>query len=77
MHASRFHPPAAQSGSAGYEVGSADVVMSPISTVEIAEQETAKQLLRLLEILEDHDDVQSVSANFDMDEEVMAQFSAA
>jgi YebC/PmpR family DNA-binding regulatory protein len=56
---------------AGYEIGSADVVMSPISTVEIADQETAKQLLRLLETLEDHDDVQRVWANFEMDPNLM------
>jgi transcriptional/translational regulatory protein YebC/TACO1 len=30
-----------------------------------------------MEELEDHDDVQSVSSNFDIDDEVMAQFSTA
>jgi hypothetical protein len=30
-----------------------------------------------MEDLEEHDDVQSVAANFDIDEEEMAQFSAA
>jgi transcriptional/translational regulatory protein YebC/TACO1 len=31
----------------------------------------AKQMLKLMEILEDHDDVQKVSANFDIDEAEM------
>lgn len=35
----------------------------------------AQQLLRLMEELEDHDDVQNVWANFDIDEEEIAQFS--
>src|SRR5579875_1130707 len=37
----------------------------------------AEQVLKLLEELEDHDDVQSVASNFEMDAEEMAQFSAA
>jgi YebC/PmpR family DNA-binding regulatory protein len=56
---------------AGFEVSSAEVVMSPISTVEINDQDTGKQLLRLLETLEEHDDVQRVWANFEMDAALM------
>ena len=41
------------------------------------EGKQAQQLLRLMEELEDHDDVQSVSANFDIDEEEIAKYSAA
>jgi YebC/PmpR family DNA-binding regulatory protein len=37
----------------------------------------AEQILKLMEELEDHDDVQSVSANFDIDDQEIAQFSAA
>ena len=36
---------------------------------------TARSLLRLLENLEDHDDVQKVHANFDIDDELMEQLS--
>jgi transcriptional/translational regulatory protein YebC/TACO1 len=32
----------------------------------------ARQMLKLMEALEDHDDVQKVSANFDIDEAEMA-----
>lgn len=59
---------------AGYEVSSSDVVMSPLSTVEITEPEHAKNLLRLLDTLENHDDVQNVYANFDMDQKYIDQF---
>jgi YebC/PmpR family DNA-binding regulatory protein len=56
---------------AGYEVSSAEVVMAPISVVEVADADTGKQLLRLLEVLEDLDDVQRVWANFEMDPSLM------
>jgi YebC/PmpR family DNA-binding regulatory protein len=49
----------------------AEVTMLPKSTVELQGKE-AQQMLRLLEQLEDHDDVQHVYANFDIAENVMA-----
>jgi YebC/PmpR family DNA-binding regulatory protein len=57
-------------------VASAEVTMLPENTVKVTGHQ-AEQVLRLMEDLEDHDDVQSVSANFDIDEKVMAQFAAA
>ena len=39
------------------------------------EGKQAQQLLRLMEELEDHDDVQNVWANFDIDEEEIAKYS--
>jgi len=57
-------------------ITNAELTMVPESTVKVSGHQ-AEQVLKLLEDLEDHDDVQSVSANFDIDEEVMAQFSAA
>lgn len=56
---------------AGYAVTSADLVMAPVSTAEISDAEIGKQLLRLLETLEDHDDVQRVWTNFEMDPKLM------
>ena len=50
--------------------------MDPISTVEITDPDNAKKLLRLLDILENHDDVQNVYANFDMDPQWMQEYSA-
>lgn len=60
-----------------YKVSQADVVMAPMSTVEITDAQTGKQLLRLLEMLEDHDDVQRVYANFEMDPKLMDELLAS
>ncbi len=54
----------------GMEVESADVVMDPKNTVEVDESD-AKTLLKLMDALEDHDDVDAVHANFDISDEVM------
>lgn len=58
----------------GYKIGAAEISMSPLNTVEITDRETAKQLLKLLDVLENHDDVQNVYANFDMNAEWMQEF---
>ena len=44
--------------------------MVPKTTVEVSEKE-ARQILRLIDELEDNDDVQDVYANFDISEEVL------
>ena len=56
---------------AGVEVFSAEISMVPQTTIPVDGGE-AKQVLNLIESLEDLDDVQSVYANFDIPEEVMA-----
>jgi YebC/PmpR family DNA-binding regulatory protein len=56
---------------AGIEPQVAEVEMVPKSYVKL-EGADARQMLKLMEILEDHDDVQKVSANFDIDEADMA-----
>ena len=56
---------------AGIEVQSAELTMIPKTTVEVAEEASAKKLIRLIEALEDNDDVQEVSANFDIPEQVL------
>lgn len=61
---------------AGLAIANAEVTMIPENTVKVTGHQ-AEQALKLMEELEDHDDVQGVAANFDIDEEVMAQFSAA
>ena len=55
---------------AGVEVEAADLVMDPKTTVEVAEGD-AGRLLRLIDVLDEHDDVDAVHANFDMAEDVM------
>lgn len=48
----------------------AEITMIPQSTVKLGEKE-AQPMLKLMEVLEDHDDVQDVYANFDIPKEVM------
>ena len=57
--------------SAGYELESAGLSMVPKTTVAIADESTAKQVVRLVEGLEENDDVQDVYANFDIPEAVL------
>jgi transcriptional/translational regulatory protein YebC/TACO1 len=47
--------------------------MIPESTVKV-EGKDAETVLKLIEALEDHDDVQHVHANFEMDDQVMANY---
>jgi YebC/PmpR family DNA-binding regulatory protein len=56
---------------AGFQVESAELTMLPKTTVEVADEGDAKKVLRLLEQLEDNDDVQDVYANFDIPEQVL------
>jgi len=60
---------------AGVKTLEASVSRIPQNTVEVTEEKPAKALLKLLESLEDHDDVQSVHANFDIDDELMERLS--
>jgi YebC/PmpR family DNA-binding regulatory protein len=56
---------------AGITVESADVTMLPSSTVPLETAEQAKTVLRLIDELDDHDDVQDVYANFDIPDDVL------
>jgi YebC/PmpR family DNA-binding regulatory protein len=56
----------------GIAIADAELAMVPKSTIKV-EGKTAEQLLRLLEELEELDDVQKVHANFDIDAEEMAK----
>ena len=56
---------------AGVQVYSADLTMMPQTTIPVDDGE-ARQVLKLIEALEELDDVQNVYANFDIPEEVMA-----
>jgi YebC/PmpR family DNA-binding regulatory protein len=59
---------------AGLTVDSADAIMDPISTAEIQDRDAAKQLIKLLDVIENHDDVQKVYANFEMNPDWIAEF---
>ena len=56
---------------AGFSVDSAELMMVPKTTVAIDEESKAKQVMRLIDTLEDNDDVQEVYANFDIPEQVL------
>ena len=58
---------------AGYEVNSAEITMLPENTVEITDAKTAGQILKLIDALEDNEDIQAVYSNFDIPDEIMAQ----
>lgn len=61
--------------SAGIEMASAELTSIPQSTVRI-ESDEAEKMLKLMEALEDQDDVQEVHANFDISAAVMEKVAA-
>ena len=60
---------------AGIQPLAAEITKLPKSTVKV-QGKPAEQMLKLMEELEEHDDVQHVYANFDIPEEIMAALSA-
>jgi YebC/PmpR family DNA-binding regulatory protein len=56
---------------AGFTVENAELTMVPKTTVEVADESTAKKILRLIDALEENDDVQDVYSNFDIPERVL------
>ncbi|HEY5244851.1 MAG TPA: YebC/PmpR family DNA-binding transcriptional regulator [Acidimicrobiales bacterium] len=54
---------------------SAELVFEPTSTVEVADEGDAQRVLRLLEIIDDHDDVQAVHANYDIPDAILAGYA--
>jgi len=59
----------------GIKIGTAEVAMVPQTTVHL-EGKPAEQMLRLMNALEESDDVQNVWANFDISDEAMEAFGA-
>jgi transcriptional/translational regulatory protein YebC/TACO1 len=53
----------------------AAITRIPQNSVEVTDEKTAISLLKLLESLEDHDDVQKVHSNFDIDSDLMEKLS--
>ena len=60
---------------AGIRIESAELTMQAKSTVEV-EGNQVRQNLRLVDLLEDHDDVQRVTANFEIPDDVLAEAMA-
>ncbi len=58
----------------GFSVISSEIMLTPQNSMSV-EGETAKRVIQLLEALDDHDDVQKVSANFDFDDAEIEEVS--
>ncbi len=56
-------------------IKSSGLVMAPTQTVKISDEVKAKSLLKLIDSLEDNDDVLNVSANFDIDENILREIA--
>ncbi|HHG75624.1 MAG TPA: YebC/PmpR family DNA-binding transcriptional regulator [Persephonella sp.] len=59
----------------GVNIEKAELTRIPTTTVEIKNPETAQKLIKLLDALEDSDDVQKVYSNFEMSEDMMKQLA--
>ncbi|MEY2418584.1 MAG: hypothetical protein QOG90_1264 [Actinomycetota bacterium] len=57
---------------AGIAIDSAETTMLPQNSIPVTEENVAKQVLRMLDALEDNDDVQNVYANFDISDDLFA-----
>ena len=58
------------------EAALAEVTFVPQNTIRL-EEKAAEQMLKLMEVLDEHEDVQKVHANFDISDEVMEKVAAA
>ena len=58
----------------GLKVTSADLTLVPQNTIPITDEGEAKKILRLMDAIDDHDDVQNVYANFDIPDDLLASY---
>jgi len=58
----------------GLKVTSAELTLVPQNVVPVTEDVEAKKVLRLMDALDDHDDVQNVYANFDIADDLLAAY---
>ena len=61
----------------GFEVKSAEITMRPVTPSLINDSQKAQRILKFMESLESHDDVQKVYASFDIPNEILAEVSPA
>jgi len=61
---------------AGVAVTTSELTMMPTATIALDSDEAAKKVLRLIDILDDNDDVQDVYANFDIPDSVLESIEA-
>ena len=65
-----------KSAAKGIRIKSALVNLVPTTSIEVTDKESAKQLLKLLDALENQDDVQQIYANFDMQAAWLEEFAS-
>jgi len=58
----------------GLTVLNADLTLVAQNVIEVTQETDAKKILRLMDTIDDHDDVQNVYANFDISDDIMATF---
>jgi transcriptional/translational regulatory protein YebC/TACO1 len=56
---------------AGVKVTSAELTMVPTSTIALESEADARKVLRVVDALEEHDDVQNVYSNFDIPDDII------
>ncbi len=61
---------------AGVAIESADLSLLPTTTVPLESEADARKVLRLIDLLEEHDDVQAVYANFDIPDGILSMVTA-
>ena len=61
---------------AGFSIDSAELTMVPKLTVDVTDEGIAKKLMKLMDALDDNDDVQDVYANFDIPEAILEAIEA-
>jgi YebC/PmpR family DNA-binding regulatory protein len=71
-----FHRVRSAIEEAGMAVDSADLTMVPQATIPLTDAEGARKVLRLIDALDEHDDVQNVYANFDIPDDILTEASA-
>ena len=57
----------------GYTEKTAETTKIPDNTIEITDKSKAQSILKLIDKLEEHDDVQNVYANFDISDEILKE----
>ncbi len=60
----------------GFKSTTAELTRIPQNTIEITDENTASQIMKLLDKLEEHDDVQNVFANFDISDDILQKLEA-
>ncbi len=58
-----------------FTIGTADLIMLADNTVEVTDEETVAKILRLIDLFEDHDDVQNVYTNVSVPDEIIERLA--